>query len=174
MHLWGQNIGKQIWSFATDDGQKYGKNNPFFLRNKYRQQMSASLLNAKDINPRSSLDGELVGKLFLFSLVPESWKTNVFLTDMPQKSGFARAVDIIDFLLHVVPTVYVEALENQQADTDQMILRKRQLGKVVSPGDYVEEEATQEVCLALKSVSKACRITQKYSITNEDLEEYKR
>lgn len=46
--------------------------------------------------------------------------------DAPHKSGFARAVDIIDFFLYIVPTVYIDALEDQQNAFDMKIARRRQ------------------------------------------------
>ncbi|KAL4206505.1 hypothetical protein AB4K20DRAFT_1989618 [Rhizopus microsporus] len=115
-----QNIEKQIGLLANDGGKKYGRNNPFFLRKQYCDKISLSFLEAKDVSPRDYLNGELI--------------------DAPHKSGFARAVDIIDFFLYIVPT----------------------------------REATNDVCSALKAISRACHISQKYALTNSDLQDYQK
>ncbi|CAO3684536.1 unnamed protein product [Rhizopus microsporus] len=96
----------EIGLLANDGGKKYGRNNPFFLRKQYCDKISLSFLEAKDVSPRDYLNGELI--------------------DAPHKSGFARAVDIIDFFLYIVPTVYIDALEDQQNAFDMKIARRRQ------------------------------------------------
>lgn len=153
MHLWGQNIGRQLWALATDDSQKYGIQNPFFLRKRYRELVSSISLRAKEFVPRGCTDGDLV--------------------DMQNKGGNARAVDVIDFVQYLVPTAFVAALKQQRDDIEEKRGRKKQkVSSVQSFNDFVTEEATEEVCEALKSLARACRITEQFRISQEELAEF--
>ncbi|KAI8994858.1 hypothetical protein BDB01DRAFT_214359 [Pilobolus umbonatus] len=137
MHLWGQNIGKKLWAMATD-GTKYGKNNPFFLGHSYREKLGLAIYCTKEANPGGNTHSDFV--------------------DMTRKAGFARAVDGINFMLYIVPTLFVEALLEQMEDA-------KQAGEC----DGAREMAVIEVCGALKQLARICEITQQFNITNDEM-----
>jgi hypothetical protein len=61
MHLWGSNIGKQLWKMITDNSQKYGYKNPLFLHNQYRVTFGRYMEIAKTNNPVEATTGEFKG-----------------------------------------------------------------------------------------------------------------
>ncbi|KAF1801234.1 hypothetical protein FB192DRAFT_1258844, partial [Mucor lusitanicus] len=116
MHMWGQGIGKQLWAIATDDSAKYGITDPLWL----------------DTNSRKSLGDHME------SLVKT---TNVYaLSDIATSAGYARAVDFIEFIIHILPTTFAEILQ------------------------------LHHCCHALVHISNICNISLKQCITEDDLE----
>jgi hypothetical protein len=97
----------------------------------------------------------------------------IFKIDIYKKSGHSRSVDWIDFLKFILPTLVVEALQLQKRD----VIRKETSSR--SP-TMTEEQlliygaATDDACKAIVCLSKACRISQKYSISESDLIELNR
>ncbi|KAG2233247.1 hypothetical protein INT48_001696 [Thamnidium elegans] len=73
LHLWDQNIVKQIWSV-----------------------LGGKLLEAQSLGNKYAQDGKFI--------------------NMATSAGYGRAIDYIDFLMYVVPSLLVEAIELQVED----------------------------------------------------------
>ncbi|RCH96573.1 hypothetical protein CU097_012533 [Rhizopus azygosporus] len=61
-------------------------------------------------------------------------------------------------IIYTVSTLYTDALEDQQNVVDMKITRRRQQNQIINAGDYVQREAINDVCSALKAIFRACRI----------------
>lgn len=103
---------------------------------------------------------------------------------MAHRAGNARCVDMIDFMQYTVPTLVAESLRKQVKD---IVIKeangKRKRGKKAAIKDPPTEvqivennmlEVINETCHALQCLSKACRLTECYSISKEDLIEIDR
>ncbi|KAG2190279.1 hypothetical protein INT46_003990 [Mucor plumbeus] len=59
MHIWGANTGKHLWLMIDDNSQKFGINNPLFLRTKYKLLLGQYMELAKTRNPVDATSEEL-------------------------------------------------------------------------------------------------------------------
>lgn len=92
---------------------------------------------------------------------------------MCTKSQSSRAVDHVDVMLHVVPTLYVDILRKQASDIcDKLEDRKR---KRRNSGTGLSTDValtiTEEACQAAVQLSRICEITQKFSISENEISE---
>ncbi|OAD71605.1 hypothetical protein PHYBLDRAFT_170266 [Phycomyces blakesleeanus NRRL 1555(-)] len=163
LYLWGQNIGKHLWAIVTDNGQKKSDiSNPLFLRKPYRVTLALSNHHSKN---RSFLN-------------------------MATSAGYGRAIDYIDFLMFVVFTLLVEALELQTEDLKiNLKNEKKRKGKgkaakatILNQSNEVDPEEqsigtgieTAISCMdrtaeALASLSLVCQLSEKLYISTEDV-----
>ena len=58
MHIWGANTGKHLWLMIDDNSQKFGINNPLFLRTKYKLLLGQYMELAKTRNPVNATSGQ--------------------------------------------------------------------------------------------------------------------
>ncbi|KAI9243097.1 hypothetical protein BDA99DRAFT_544636 [Phascolomyces articulosus] len=98
-HMIGQNISRQILAMLKN--QHVNADTPFGLP-KWQQALIGKAINESHLLMPIGLDGD-VGDVFI-------------------RSGSSHAVDYIDFLLYVVPTVVYEVLEeNECSDRDSLM-----------------------------------------------------
>ena len=64
IHIWGANIGKHLWLMIDDNAQKFGINNPLFLRTKYKLLLGQYMELAKTRNPVNATSGQFKGNEF--------------------------------------------------------------------------------------------------------------
>lgn len=97
---------------------------------------------------------------------------------MSSRSGNARSIDLIDFLKYIVPTLVVEALQHQCHDIIQSENTRRQKRKGKKPikgpgndditGDPI---AIQEACSAIQCLSRACCLSEQFTLSQSELVE---
>ncbi|KAI9245565.1 hypothetical protein BDA99DRAFT_543660 [Phascolomyces articulosus] len=98
-HMIGQNISRQILAMLKN--QHVNADTPFGLP-KWQQALIGKAINESHLLMLIGLDGDV--------------------RDVFTRSGSSRAVDYIDFLLYVVPTVVYEVLEeNECSDRDSLM-----------------------------------------------------
>lgn len=85
--------------------------------------------------------------------------------DVDKKAGFFRSVDWIDFIMYILPTTVYEALQRQKRD----VIRRQTASRTPILAE-VSAEATDKACQALINLSRACRITEQYRISDNDLD----
>lgn len=92
---------------------------------------------------------------------------------MCTKSQSSRAVDHIDVMLHVVPTLYVDILRKQASDICEKVdNRKRKRGSSsTSLSTDVALTMTEGACQAVINLSRICEITQKFSVSENEINE---
>ncbi|KAJ1909490.1 hypothetical protein H4219_006396, partial [Mycoemilia scoparia] len=115
MHLIGYGISKSIWKMVVGS---YGKK-LLFLDNTTCKEISKIISNSK-------------------SSIPTTF--HGYEKNINNQSGYLRAVDWIDFLLHVVLTIVVGLMDN------------------------IED------CMALMCLVKACSLIQKWHITEKEID----
>ncbi|KAL0081971.1 hypothetical protein J3Q64DRAFT_1837308 [Phycomyces blakesleeanus] len=171
LHLWGQNISKHLWAIVTDNRQKKSDiSNPLFLRKPYRVTLGKKLLLAQALSNHHSKDGSFL--------------------NMATSASYGRAVDYIDFLMFVVPTLLVEALELQTEDLKiKLKNEKKRKGKgkaakatILNQSNEIDPEEqsigteieTVISCMdrtaeALALLSLVCQLSEKLYISTEDV-----
>lgn len=96
---------------------------------------------------------------------------------MSHQAGDLRSVDWIDFVLFIVPTVLVEVYEKHYNDwQDKERNRQSRLGTRFKPAINLDEAflVKKETCNAVMKLSRACELSQKLSIYDDDLKELDR
>lgn len=81
--------------------------------------------------------------------------------DIATSAGYARAVDFIEFIIHILPTTFAEILQLQYADYHAQD----------SPTTAsTSQHDLSHCCHALVHISNICNISLKQCITEDDLE----
>ncbi|KAL9536957.1 hypothetical protein MBANPS3_012217 [Mucor bainieri] len=142
MHLWGANLGKNLWAMICDN--KPG-NLLYYLPIKLRDALGAAMKNLKNVNHNGATTGEFKNPA----------------------GGNSRSVDWIDFLLFIVPTLLVDYLEQNHT----LILKSKPTIKKTAEQKEELQMQMSVARDAVRSLSKTCYITQQLSITAQDIQE---
>lgn len=96
---------------------------------------------------------------------------------MSHQAGDSRCVNWIDFILFIVPTLLVEIYEKYFTDwCNKERNRQSRLGSRFKPTIDLDQAflAKNETCNALLALSRACELSQKFTISDVDLKDIDR
>ncbi|GAN08161.1 hypothetical protein MAM1_0191d07668 [Mucor ambiguus] len=95
MHIWGANLGPKIWNVISEgENLALSSENPLFLKKRYRELISKAALKCQKSMHSGAMNGAFI--------------------DMESKPGTVISVDWIDFIVHLLPTTVVEAIQLQK------------------------------------------------------------
>lgn len=90
---------------------------------------------------------------------------------MCTRSLSSRAVDHIDTMLHIVPTLFVDVLRMQVSAINKRV-EEDQLRPENSNGGLSTDIAihmTEKACKAVRQLSRLCEITQQFSVSESEI-----
>lgn len=101
---------------------------------------------------------------------------NVFSWDIDihNKAGHLRSVDWIDFITFILPSTVIEALQLQKREVLEKEANSRAASKMTTEQLVSFKTAVDASCEGLIFFSKACRISQKFSLSDSDIRELER
>ncbi|OBZ81139.1 hypothetical protein A0J61_10810, partial [Choanephora cucurbitarum] len=101
LHLWGHHAAKQLWYLITtkDALSLTDSRNVPALKPQFRKPIAEAMVEAEKQSRSGAFDGKSI--------------------DLEAKSGHARGVDWISFLLHVLPNILPDAYLEQNYKSSQ-------------------------------------------------------
>lgn len=92
---------------------------------------------------------------------------------MCTRSKKSRAVDHIDVMLLVVPTLYVDTLRKQAKDILEKVDTRKRKRRSSGAGLSIDVAltATEGACKAAIQLSRICEMTQKFSVSENEINE---
>lgn len=98
---------------------------------------------------------------------------------MESKPGIMRSVDWIDFIVHLLPTTVVEAIQLQKHELreEEAAARRsgnRKLNRKTDEELLAFDQNADAACRAIVVISRACSISQQYTLSPEDVMELQR